>query len=104
MADADTKVGLAGRLGGPGLIFYSRHDIAWLDSVDQIAAFLRGPGRRLCVMSQSDLDTLAREPSLRLEVVDRGSFFNVRLKALFEPRPNIESRPMLLVTRRGAEK
>jgi 4-amino-4-deoxy-L-arabinose transferase-like glycosyltransferase len=104
MADADTKVGLAGRLGGPGLIFYSRHDIAWLDSVDQIAAFLRGPGSRLCVMSQSDLDTLARDPSLRLEVVDRGSFFNVRLKALFEPRPNIEGRPMLLVTRRGAEK
>jgi hypothetical protein len=56
------------------------------------------------VISEADLDTLSRDPSLPLEVVDRGSFFNVRLKALFEPRPNIESRPMLLVTRRRAEK
>jgi 4-amino-4-deoxy-L-arabinose transferase-like glycosyltransferase len=104
LADADTRVGLAGRLGGPGLIFYSRHNIEWLDSIDQIAAFLRGPGTRFCVISQSDLDTLSRDPSLPLEIVDRGSFFNVRLKALLEPRPNIEGRPMLLVTRRGAEK
>ena len=33
----DASVGLAGRLGGPGLIFYSRHDIAWLDSMEDIA-------------------------------------------------------------------
>ena len=104
LADADTRVGLAGRLGGPSLIFYSRHDIAWLDSLDQIAAFLRGPGRRFCVMSQADFATLSQDPSLPLVVIDRGSFFNVRLKALFEARPNIEGRPMLLVTRGGADK
>ena len=97
----DAHVGLAGRLGGPGLIFYSRHDIAWLDSMDDIATFLRAPGRRFCVMSQTDFDTLSRDPSLpSLEIVDRGNFFNVRLKALFESQPNVEGRPMLLVTRR----
>ena len=97
----DADVGLAGRLGGPGLIFYSRHDIAWLDSMDDIATFLRAPGRRFCVMSQTDFDTLSRDPSLpSLEIVDRGNFFNVRLKALFESQPNVEGRPMLLVTRR----
>ena len=53
-------------------------------------------------MSQSDFDTLSRDPSLPLEIVDRGNFFNVRLKTLFESRPNIEGRPMLLVRRRGA--
>ncbi len=97
----NADVGLAGRLGGPGLIFYSRHDIAWLDSMDDIATFLRAPGRRFCVMSQTDFDTLSRDPSLpSLEIVDRGNFFNVRLKALFESQPNVEGRPMLLVTRR----
>jgi hypothetical protein len=93
---------LAGRLGGPGLIFYSRHDIAWLDSFEQIVAFLRAPGTPFCVMSQSDFDALSHDPSLSLEIVDRGRFFNVRLKALFEPRPTVEGRPMLLVTRRGS--
>ena len=97
----DANVGLAGRLGGPGLIFYSRHDIAWLDSMADIATFLRAPGRRFCVMSQTDFDTLSRDPSLpSLKIVDRGNFFNVRLKALFESQPNVEGRPMLLVTRR----
>jgi 4-amino-4-deoxy-L-arabinose transferase-like glycosyltransferase len=100
VAGPDVHVGLAGRLGGPGLIFYSRHDITWLDSLDQMAAFLRAPGRRFCVMSPSDFDTLSRDPSLPLRIVDRGQFFNVRLKALFESRPNVEGRPMLLVTRR----
>ena len=50
MADADTKVGLAGRLGGPGLIFYSRHDIAWLDSVDH---HLRSRAGHLATVSAS---------------------------------------------------
>lgn len=102
LAPPDASVGLAGRLGGPGLIFYSRHNITWLDSLDQIAGFLRPPGSRFCVMSQSDFDTLSRDPSLPLEIVDRGNFFNVRLKTLFESRPNVEGRPMLLVRRRGA--
>ena len=52
-------------------------------------------------MSQTDFDTLSRDPSLpSLKIVDRGNFFNVRLKALFESQPNVEGRPMLLVTRR----
>ena len=102
LSGPDARVGLAGRLGGPGLIFYSRHDIAWLDSADQIVAFLRAPGTPFCVMSQSDFDALSRDPSLSLDVLDRGRFFNVRLKALFESQPNVEGRPMLLVTRRRA--
>jgi hypothetical protein len=102
LAGPDARVGLAGRLGGPGLIFYSCHDIAWLDSADRIVDFLRAPGTPFCVVSQADFDALSRDPSLSLEVLDRGRFFNVRLKALFEPQPTIEGRPMLLVTRRGA--
>jgi 4-amino-4-deoxy-L-arabinose transferase-like glycosyltransferase len=101
LAAPGSKVGLAGRLGGPGLIFYSRHDITWLDSVEQISEFLRGDGDRFCVMSQADYDALRSRPSMRLEILDRGSFFNVRLKTLFEPRPNVAGRPMLLVVNRG---
>ncbi len=100
LAGPGSKVGLSGRLGGPGLIFYSRHDITWLDSGEQISAFLRGDGERFCVISQADFDAIPEPQAMGLEIVERGSFFNVRLKTLFESRPDVTGRSMLLVTNR----
>jgi 4-amino-4-deoxy-L-arabinose transferase-like glycosyltransferase len=100
LASPGSKVGLSGRLGGPGLIFYSRHDITWLDNGEQISAFLHGDGERFCVISQADFDAIPEPQAMGLEIVERGSFFNVRLKTLFESRPNVTGRSMLLVTNR----
>jgi len=97
LADADDRVGLYGRLGGPGVIFYSRHNITWIDSVEEALDFLNARDRRFLVIPEDDFAAVAARQPGPLFVIDRGTFFNVRLKRLFESRLDTADRPMLLV-------
>jgi 4-amino-4-deoxy-L-arabinose transferase-like glycosyltransferase len=98
IAGPDDRVAIYGRLGGPGLIFYGRHDVEWIDDPARASQFLAGSGRRFCVIPERDLMLVRQVHPAPLTVVERGTFFNVRLKQLFDEHQTADERPMLLVT------
>ena len=40
----------------PGVVFYARQNVEWLDSAEATAAFLSERGVRLCILSADDLE------------------------------------------------
>jgi 4-amino-4-deoxy-L-arabinose transferase-like glycosyltransferase len=99
LAAPDDRVALYGRLGGTGLIFYGRHAIEWIDDPVQASMFFSGPGRRFCVMPESEFDLVRRIHPAPLSVIERGAFFTIRFKRLLRSRP-LEERSLLLVSNR----
>ena len=77
------RIGLLGRYGASSLIYYSRHDVEWLEGEDAAVAFLRRRPRALCVMPAAEYERLApRLPGVR--IVDEAEEFNVRIERLRE--------------------
>jgi len=97
LAAPGDRVGIYGRLGGPGLIFYGRHDIEWLDDPAQASRFLSGPGRRLCMIPATEFDLIRRIDPAHLTVIERGALFTIQLRRLRKGKP-LEERSLLLVS------
>jgi 4-amino-4-deoxy-L-arabinose transferase-like glycosyltransferase len=99
LAAPGDRVGIYGRLGGPGLIFYGQHDIEWLDDPAQASRFLSGPGRRLCIIPATEFDLIRRIHPAPLTVIERGALFTIQLRRLRRGKP-LEERSLLLVSNR----
>lgn len=99
LAAPGDRVGIYGRLGGPGLVFYGQHDIEWLDDPAQASRFLSGPGRRLCVIPATEFDLIRRICPAPLTVIERGALFTIQLRRLRRGKP-LEERSLLLVSNR----
>ncbi len=54
--------------------------------------------RRFLVIPEADFSAVDAVYDPPLYVIERGTFFNVRLKRLFDERIETEDRPMLLVS------
>jgi hypothetical protein len=80
------RVGLAGRYGASSVIFYSHHNIEWLDDDEATLAFLTSHPGALCVIPSSDVERLMARLPPSSRIVDSGEEFNVRLERLLERR------------------
>ena len=100
LAPAGDRIGLYGRFGASSLIYYGRHNIVWIDAPEQAAAFMSADNRRFLVIPEADFPAVDALYDPPLYVIERGTFFNVRLKRLFDERIDTEDRPMLLVSNR----
>jgi 4-amino-4-deoxy-L-arabinose transferase-like glycosyltransferase len=99
LAAPGDRIGIYGRLGGPGLIFYGQHNIEWLDDPAQASTFLSGPGRRFCVIPATEFDVVRRSYPAPLTVIERGALFTIQLRRLRKGKP-LEERSLLLVSNR----
>jgi 4-amino-4-deoxy-L-arabinose transferase-like glycosyltransferase len=88
LAVPGARIGLLGRYGASSLIFYSGHNIRWLDDDDAVVSFLASEPGAVCVMPLTDFTRL--EPRLKAGVrrVATAEEFNVRLERVVERRPN----------------
>lgn len=103
LAPPGDRIGLYGRFGGSSLIYYGRHNIVWLDAPEQAAEFLSATRRRFLVIPEADFKAVDAVYDPPLHVIERGTFFNVRLRRLFDEGIETEDRPMLLVSNQPLE-
>jgi 4-amino-4-deoxy-L-arabinose transferase-like glycosyltransferase len=95
LAPAGSDVGLLGRYGASTLIYYSGHNVRWLDDDDAAVAFHTTEPRALCVMPATDYERLA--PRLAgTRAVAMAEEFNVRIERLLE-REKTPGRQWVLV-------
>jgi len=92
-------VGIYGRLGGPGLIFYAGHNIEWVDNPAEASRFFSSPGRQFCVIPETDFDLVRRIHPEPLSVIEKDPLFTIQLRRLLRSRP-LEERSLLLVSDR----
>jgi 4-amino-4-deoxy-L-arabinose transferase-like glycosyltransferase len=92
----DDRVGVSGIVPPATLIFYSRHTVEPLPSVDDLRRFLEGPGRAFCVMSQRDLSELSRQSRTALHEIARRPKLVARFNRLFGTASLYDSELVLL--------
>jgi 4-amino-4-deoxy-L-arabinose transferase-like glycosyltransferase len=91
------RVGHYGSYGWQGLAFYSRHDVATLSTLDEVARFLDAPGRAYCVLPGRDAETVEGMAPGRVHELARRPKLVVRFNRLFGQRP-IHDDALVLVT------
>jgi 4-amino-4-deoxy-L-arabinose transferase-like glycosyltransferase len=94
------RVAHYGGYGGPGLVFYSRHQIEFPGTHAATAEFLRGDGRRFLVISAGDLEGLKPHYDGAIHELARQGVLVVRIKRVMEGRTPDPRRALLLVSNR----
>jgi 4-amino-4-deoxy-L-arabinose transferase-like glycosyltransferase len=79
----DDRVGMSGIVPSATLIFYSRHTVEPLPSLDDVLRFLEGPGRAFCVVSQREVPELRRQSRTALHEIARRPKLVARFNRLF---------------------
>lgn len=102
LAPPGTRIGLAGRYGASSVIFYSHHNIEWLNDDEATLTFMANHPDALCVMPASDVERLMPRLPPSAHIVDAGEEFNVRLERLLERR-RTEGRRWVLVADGGEQ-
>jgi 4-amino-4-deoxy-L-arabinose transferase-like glycosyltransferase len=102
LAPPGTRIGLAGRYGASSVIFYSHHNIEWLNDDEATLTFMANHPDALCVMPSSDVERLMPRLPPSAHIVDAGEEFNVRLERLLERR-RTEGRRWVLVADGGEQ-
>ncbi|HEX2456105.1 MAG TPA: glycosyltransferase family 39 protein [Vicinamibacterales bacterium] len=97
VADSE-PLAVAGGYRGQGLVFYARHTVEELPNQEAVVSFLSGPGRRHCVLPESDLEQVRDLVHRPLRVQAEARMFSVRMKRLLEREPQRAVRTMVLVT------
>jgi len=92
------RVAHYGGFGGPGLVFYSRHIVEYLRSPEEVARFLEDGGRRFCVLSSADLETVSRISSRPVHLLARQPLVTIRLMRVLRGRPPSPDRALVLVS------
>jgi hypothetical protein len=93
------SLGLLGRYGASSLIYYSHHNVSWLETGDETVRFLRDADA-VVVLPRDDFARLAPLLPPSTEIVASGEEFNVRLDRLLT-RKRTPGRQWVLV-RSGA--
>jgi 4-amino-4-deoxy-L-arabinose transferase-like glycosyltransferase len=83
LAEPGARIGLVGAYGASSLIYYSHHNIDWLDEEAAIV-FLTTQPHALCVMPAARFERVAPHLPPHIRVVDTAEEFNVRIERLVE--------------------
>jgi 4-amino-4-deoxy-L-arabinose transferase-like glycosyltransferase len=83
IAPRHTAVGLMGRYGASSLIYYSRHNVQWLDDDSTAVSYLTTGKHAVAVMPLTDYERL-RSQLHGLRAVATAEEFNVRIERLLE--------------------
>jgi len=89
---------VAGNYGAPGLVFYARHPVRQLENQAALLEYLSGPGRRHCVLPESDFEQIKPQITRPFRVQAEAGVFSVRMRRLLETEPQRASRVLLLIT------
>ena len=89
---------VAGNYGAPGLVFYARHPVRQLENQAALLEYLSAPGRRHCVLPESDLEQIKPQLTRPIRIQAQAEVFSVRMRRLLESEPQRASRMLLLVT------
>ena len=89
---------VAGNFGAPGLVFYARHPVRQLTDTDDLISYLSQPGRRHCVLPQSELEAVRPLINRPMRIQAEASIFSVRMRRLLESEPERAGRVLMLVT------
>jgi hypothetical protein len=89
---------VAGNYGAPGLVFYARHPVRQLENQAALLEYLSGPGRRHCVLPESDFEQIKPQITRPFRVQAEAGVFSVRMRRLLETEPQRASRTLLLIT------
>ena len=96
LAPPGARIGLVGRYGASSVIFYSHHNIEWLDDDEATLTFMTSHPDALCVIPSSDIERLTPRLPPSAHIVDAGEEFNVRFERLLERRRSEGRRWVLL--------
>jgi hypothetical protein len=102
VAASNAPIGLIGRYGASSLIYYSHHNVSFIDDEESAVRFLTSNPAAICVMPESEHARLSSRLRSMIRTVDSAEEFNLRLERLLERRP-APGRRWVLVTGRGAE-
>jgi 4-amino-4-deoxy-L-arabinose transferase-like glycosyltransferase len=91
----DDRVGVSGIVPAT-LIFYSRHTVEPLHSLDDVRRFLEGPGRAFCVVPQREVPELRRQSRTALHEIARRPKLVARFNRLFGTASLYDSELVLL--------
>jgi 4-amino-4-deoxy-L-arabinose transferase-like glycosyltransferase len=100
VAAPNAPIGLMGRYGASSLIYYSHHNVSFIDDDEAAVRFLTGNPNALCVMPESEHARLSSRLPSAIRKVDSAEEFNVRFERLLD-RQRTPGRQWVLIESGG---